>query len=296
MVAEARLDLLGAAIRQLGEAAGDRHPGEGAVIPVGAVIVPAVPQRVGLDGADLGVVRADLVGVRLQACGEHERRAETAGRDRQPLEDPHGSHGATQDGHPGRDAQVVGEHDLGADLVADRDAGEPGTPGLPVRSGAGRAGRPLAAPEHVRADDVPVRGIQGAAGTDDPGPPAGGGMPGARGPRDVRVPGQRMADQDRVDDGARGIALRGAERLVGDPQPRDPLPRLGQQRAEQGEAPVPGGITLPPATRGRPARPEVGRPASAAYAGVMTRRPCDLGRLRLTWLPGSRPRGRRGCR
>ena len=70
---------------------------------------------------------------------------------------------------------------LGADLVADRDAGEPGTPGLPVRSGAGGARRPLAAPEHVRTDDVPVRRIQGAAGTDDPGPPAGSGM--TRGPR-----------------------------------------------------------------------------------------------------------------
>ena len=59
------------------EAAGDLQTGVGAA--PGAVVVAALPVRVGLDGRDLGALGADLVGGGTRAHRQQQARADPIG-------------------------------------------------------------------------------------------------------------------------------------------------------------------------------------------------------------------------
>ncbi len=92
--------------------------------------------------------------------------------------------------------EVIGEPSLCSNHVTDRDHREPRPVGPAVdRMRRGRPGRPLATAEHVGAHDEEAVGVDGASGTNDAVPPAGGGVARPHRPDDVAVAGPGVAQQ-----------------------------------------------------------------------------------------------------
>ena len=129
------------------------------------------------------------------------------------LERLHAAEGAADDGVDALEAELAQEHAVDVDDVRDGDLGEAravGRPGLGVdRRGAGRA---HAAAEDVGADDEEAVRVDAAAGAGHAGPPAGVAVVALVAAGDVRVAGERVADEHDVVALGRELAAR----LVGD--------------------------------------------------------------------------------
>ncbi|BDZ57594.1 hypothetical protein GCM10025872_12510 [Barrientosiimonas endolithica] len=163
-----------------------------------AVVVAAPPVGVLLDGQRLRLAPGDLVGRRGAARGDDGGGAGAVGIGRDPLGRTHPAHRAADDQRPGGDAEQVGDQRLDPDLVADRDLGEARAPRLPVGGLGGGPGGAAAAAQHVGGHDEPAVGVDGGAGSDEPGPPAGRRLPRTGWADDVGVAGEGVLDQDRV--------------------------------------------------------------------------------------------------
>ncbi len=195
-VAESQVQLCLAAIGQVRDAPGDGQAGVGTA--AGAVVVAALPVRVGLDGRDLGALRADLVGGGPGADGQQQPRTHPIRVADHPFQRAGTTHRAAQYGRHLGDAQRGQRGDVGLHLVANRDCGKPGAPRFPVTGQRSRAGRPATAAQHVGRHRTPAVGVDRSAGPDHPVPPAWGGMTRPSGPGDVRIPGQGVQHHDDV--------------------------------------------------------------------------------------------------
>jgi hypothetical protein len=110
----------------------------------------------------------------MVARGRDRRDRRDARIEQRPFERLQPAHRAADHEPDATDPERVGERDLRADLVADRDRRKP-DPEAPARGVARR--RPeaaVAAPEHVGADDEVALGIERATGPEQRCPPAVG--------------------------------------------------------------------------------------------------------------------------
>ncbi len=156
---------------------------------------------------------------------------------------------------------ALGERELRAHLVADREEREARAPLHPVGGERRGTRRPLASADHVRGDhEVPV-GVDREPGTHDAGPPARAGVGRTGGADDVAVARERVQHEHHV------VAARRARapRLVGDVH-------VGQRAAR-----VEGHVADRRRTGGRPpgrprARPRSPAPGPAGPARAPPRR------------------------
>ncbi len=179
----------------------------------GVVVVAAAPVRVELDRPAADGAPGDLLGRRLHAGRDGDDRAHPLRVHDRPLEDLHPAHRAADDGVPAGDAEVVGEPGLDAHHVADRDDREaravrPAVDGVRRR----RAGRALAAAEHVGAHDEPAVGVDRRPGPTMASHQPGVGVAATGRAGDVAVARPGVAEEHGV--GAVGVER--APRLVGD--------------------------------------------------------------------------------
>ena len=111
-------------VRDLADAAGERHAAPRSVAGRGVVVVAAAEARVGADRADLQRAQRDLLGGRLRAARDDDRGGHAVGERDRPFERALAAHRPADHRGPPRDAELVGERGLDHDLVADRDDGE----------------------------------------------------------------------------------------------------------------------------------------------------------------------------
>ncbi len=134
-----------------------------------------------------------------------------------------------------------------------------------------RAGRALAAAEHVHTDDEVAVGVERPAGTDHGVPPPRGRVAGRGAAGDVAVPGDGVADEHGV--GPRGIQL--APGLVGDGDAAELAAALEDERATVGqgeELPVAHGVTGAPRAGDRQLTAPVAHVAPPSSLGGRTLR------------------------
>ena len=112
-----------AAVGQVREAARDLHADVRRT--TGAVVVAALPVRVGLDRRDLGALGADLVGGGARPDRQHQRRTHRVGVADDPLQRPRAAHRAADHRGDLGDAQRGQRGDVGLDLVAHRHQRKP---------------------------------------------------------------------------------------------------------------------------------------------------------------------------
>ena len=98
------------------EAAGDLEAGFGGT--PGAVVVAALPVRVGFDRRDLGALGADLVGGRARTDGQQQTRAHPVGVADDPFQCPGATHRPAEHGGDFGDAQRRQGGDVGLDLIS----------------------------------------------------------------------------------------------------------------------------------------------------------------------------------
>ena len=195
-IAEPGVQLGLAAVGQVREPPGDLQPGIGCATR--AVIVAALPARVGLDGRDLRALGADLVGGGPRADRQHQAGAHGIGMTDDPLQRPGPAHRSADDGGDVGDAERRECGHVGGHLIAHRHQWEPGAPWHAVtRQGAG-PGRTAAAAQHVGRHRAPAVGVDGRTGTGYAVPPARRRMTRAGGTGDVRITCQRVQHHDDV--------------------------------------------------------------------------------------------------
>ena len=107
----------------MGEAAGQAHAGLGGA--AGAVVVAALPVRVGLDRGDLGALGADLIGGRPRPDREHQSGANPFGIADHPLQGTRTAHRTADDGGHLVDAQRRERGNVGGHLIANGDERKP---------------------------------------------------------------------------------------------------------------------------------------------------------------------------
>ena len=166
-----------------------------------------------------------------------------------PLQHLHAAHRSARHEGPALDAEVVGDRGLRADHVADRDDREPRPP-RPAVVGVGRrrAGRALAAAEHIHADDEEAVGVERPPWTDQGVPPPRLRVAGDQPARGVAVAGQRVADEH----GVAGVGRQRSPGLVRDGHaPQQPA-------ALEGERPLAGEGQEPPPALGVAGTPRAG--------------------------------------
>ena len=138
----------------------------------GAVILPAVEMRVGLDRVAAHDIERDGLSRDPRRPGNDDRGFDLIGVARGPAEGLVGAKRATDDGAKAFDAEQVDEALLHVDHIFDGHQGEVaavGNPGGGIdRRGPG--GSP-AATEHVGTDDEKSVGVEGLARADEPFPP-----------------------------------------------------------------------------------------------------------------------------
>ncbi len=222
-----------------------------------------------------------------------------------PLQGLHAAHGSAHDSEPPGDAEVVGEHALGAHHVADRHDREAGTVRAAVGGvGRGRTSTALAAAEDVGAHhEVPVR-VDRQAGADHAFPPPRAGVAAPARAEEVAVAGPRVADEH----GVGRIGGEGAPRLVGEGDVVEApaaLEHQGPIGGEREELPPPGRVAGEPGAGDRrrrrhavvpPSPSSVGCPPGEAFVAGASNRPHPRPRREAPWgfLPGCRTR--RPCR
>ena len=116
---EAILELCAGPVRVLADPPCERQAIHWASI--GPVVVATPECRVGTNSPDLQRSESDLI--RARGCSDREDNGSghTVGLVDAPLEDPHTSHGASDDGCPRPDPEGVGQGDLDGNLVPDGD-------------------------------------------------------------------------------------------------------------------------------------------------------------------------------
>ena len=173
----------------------EAHARAGAV----AVVVAALPAGVERDRVASHDVERKRLRVERRAGGDHHRLVHLARMRGDPLKHLYAAEAAAHEPREMRDADLAQKRAVDLHRVADRETRERrpvGTAGGGVDGG--RAGGPLAAAEHVRADHAVAVRVDGLAGADDGIPPAARGLLAGAVSRDVRVARERMADEDDV--------------------------------------------------------------------------------------------------
>lgn len=162
-------------------------------------------------------------------AGDDHGRGDALGKGRRPAQRLHAAHRAADHGEQLSHAEMIEQHRLRTNHVADGDDREAHSPGV-ARGGIDRR-RPRAAQaaaQHVRADDEIAIGVDRLARPHHPRPPAG--LAGARmGGGDMLIAGQGMAHQDRV----AAIGREGAICLVADVERRQQPAAVEAQRPRQ---------------------------------------------------------------
>ena len=116
-----------------------------------------------------------------------------------PLDHLDAAEAAADESHKMRDADLAQEGAVHLHRVADREAREGRAVGLAGGGvDGGGTGRALAAAEHVRADHAVAVRVDGLSGTDDGIPPAARGLLAWVASGNMRVAGERVADEDDV--------------------------------------------------------------------------------------------------
>ena len=105
------------------EAAGDVQAGVGAA--PGAVVVTALPVRIGFDGRDLGALCADLVGGRARTHRQQQTRAHPVGMVDDPFQCPGSTHRPADHCGDLGDAQRCQRDHVGLDLISHRNQRKP---------------------------------------------------------------------------------------------------------------------------------------------------------------------------
>jgi hypothetical protein len=199
--------------------------GEPGVGRIGRVVASGAPARIGEDRLALGLREADRPG-RVARGARHEDDGSDQLRVEQgPFQDLHPAERAADDHGDVADAERGHQGVLDTHHVPDGDRRE----GAAVRAARGRidrgrAGRPVAAPQDVRAENEVAFGVEGTPRPEH-----------ARPPRvDVRRAGQRVADDHCVP----AVGREPPPRPVADAHLIDPPPELEVEGT--GQVPVPG--------------------------------------------------------
>ena len=151
--------------------AGQRQAARGRAL---AVVVAAVPVRIGGDGPAPHLVEGDLLGRGVGAGGDGHGQANHVRVRDGPLQDLHPAKGAADHGEELVDAEMLEEPLLHVHHVLDGDHGKVEPVGLSCFGiYGGGAGRALAAAKNVGADHEVLVRVQGLARPDDDVPPAG---------------------------------------------------------------------------------------------------------------------------
>ena len=165
--------LLHRLVAEIGDVADHARHAEALGRHLAAVVVPALPVRVGHDGLAADLVEGDGHGGLTRGGGE--RQAEVGAvrvRDHQ-LERLHAAHRAADGGQQLADAEVVEQQHLGVHHVLDGDHREVGAVGPAGGRVLGRGPRAAAAAaDDVGADDEVLVGVQPLARADHHVPPA----------------------------------------------------------------------------------------------------------------------------
>ena len=205
----------GGEIGDVSDHAGDAHSRRRRAS--GAVVVAALPVRIGGDGVARDRIPGDALRVERVRARDGNDRVDLIAVLHGPLERLHAAERAAGDGGQPRDPELIQERALGPHHVRDRDdwkVGPVGPARCRVRRRRSRCA--AAASQEIRADDEESVGVERLAGADHAVPPAQAAaaaavallgaeaVPGAlRGRRrreagGVGVSAQRVADQDDV--------------------------------------------------------------------------------------------------
>lgn len=175
-------------------------------------IAPAAPVGIGHHRLAADLVEGDVLRGMAGGGGDRHGGEHPLGIAHRPLQHLHAAHRAADHGKQRLDAEMVEQHRLGADHVADRHQRQVEAPAPAGRRiGRGRSGGAEAAAEHIGADYEEAVGVDRPAGADEQRPPAGlAGQRVARG--DILVAGQGVADEN----GVAAVLVQRAIGLVGD--------------------------------------------------------------------------------
>lgn len=138
----------------------------------GGVVEAAVPRGVGHEDLALGVPHGDGVGVGARAAGDGDDACDAGGEEGGGAQGEHAAHGGADGGVERGDAEVVEQAELAADHVVEGEDREAGGVGEAIAwVDGGGPGGPVAAAEHVGADDKELARVDGFPGADEFLPP-----------------------------------------------------------------------------------------------------------------------------
>lgn len=200
---EPAVQLRRAAVVEQGHAPGQGQPPGGTFAVWSVVVVARAEERVGADHFDLYRVLRDLVGGGGGRRGQHGQSLDAVRNLDRPFQGVHTAHRAADHRGETIDAELVCEHDLGSDLVADREVGKADAPLDAVGCRARWSGASLASAEHIGGDDKPAVGVDDPARPDHAVPPASRRVPASGFADDVAVSGECMQHEDGVIAGGR---------------------------------------------------------------------------------------------
>ena len=174
---------------------GEPHARAGAIV----IVVAALPARIERDGVAPHDVKGERLSVERRARGDHHRLVHLARMRGDPLDHLDAAEAAAHESREVRHADLAEERAVDLHRVADREAREGRAVGT---SGGGIDGggtcRPLAAAQHVRADNAVAVRVDSLAGADDGIPPAARRFLAGAATGHVRVARQRVADENDI--------------------------------------------------------------------------------------------------
>ena len=132
---EPLVQLRGAAVGLVRDLPGQAEADVRAVAVGGVVVVAVAVARVGADRGQLRVEPGDLVAGRLRGGRDRGDGLDALRGARRPLQHAQAAQRRADDERPRVDAEQVGQADLGGDLVAHGQQGEPAAPRPPVGPG-----------------------------------------------------------------------------------------------------------------------------------------------------------------